>query len=489
MSRRPTSRQLQRSRIRWGLGTLSLFAVAVYLTFGGGLPFRGGYDVEAVFSSANEVKKGSPVRIAGVNVGKVREVRRGPGTTAIVTMRLTDAGRPLHRDATAKVRPRLFLEGNFFVDLSPGTSQAPELEDGDTIPLAQTAIPVQFDQVLTALQADERRALQDLVGELDVALDGGGAEAIRRSFGPSEGAFLNFARLSQEARGTAPRDLSRLITVGAAVVGALEPRRAELAQLVERFDRTLGAFADRARPLRASLRGLDRVARGAYPALGDLNAALPPTRRLAHDVRPLVRRAPKTLDLALPLLQELDRLVGPDELPPLLDDARPTLRSLSVLTPQLRQLLGKVDPVARCVTRNALPVLNAKLDDDALSSDRTVLQEFLAANTGLASASQNFDGNGTAVRYGASFGEQTLSLGTAASATQLYQLLDAPLLGSRPARPARKPPFRPDVPCATQDPPNLDAKVQPIAGTARRNDAPRLTAAAVRKILRGEAAK
>ena len=31
------------------------------------------------------------------------------------------AGRPIHDDARAKIRPRIFLEGNFFVDLEPGT--------------------------------------------------------------------------------------------------------------------------------------------------------------------------------------------------------------------------------------------------------------------------------------------------------------------------------------------------------------------------------
>ena len=35
-------------------------------------------------------------------------------------MELTDEARPIHSDATMKLRPRLFLEGNYFVDLRPG---------------------------------------------------------------------------------------------------------------------------------------------------------------------------------------------------------------------------------------------------------------------------------------------------------------------------------------------------------------------------------
>ena len=62
-----------------------------------------------------------------------------------------------------KVRSRLFLEGNYFVDLQPGHARAPKrVESGRTIPPSQTASPVQFGQVLTALQSDTREDLQTL---------------------------------------------------------------------------------------------------------------------------------------------------------------------------------------------------------------------------------------------------------------------------------------------------------------------------------------
>ena len=76
-------------------------------------------------------------------------------------MEINDAALPLHEDATAKIRPRIFLEGNFFVDLKPGTPGAPELDDGDTIKITQTATPVQLDEVLTSLQSDSREDLKD----------------------------------------------------------------------------------------------------------------------------------------------------------------------------------------------------------------------------------------------------------------------------------------------------------------------------------------
>ena len=35
-------------------------------------------------------------------------------------MKIGHDGLPIHSDATANIRPRLFLEGNYYVDLSPG---------------------------------------------------------------------------------------------------------------------------------------------------------------------------------------------------------------------------------------------------------------------------------------------------------------------------------------------------------------------------------
>src|SRR5207253_52518 len=163
--------------------------------------------------------------------GEVTKVRPGPGTTAIVEMAIDDAGRPIHRDATLRIRPRLFLEGNFYVDLKAGSPSAPELHDGGTIPLAQTAIPVQLDQVLSAL-------------------------------------------------------------------------------------------ASRSTQLRESLRGLSATLGETAPALRDVSASLPELDRFAGRVRPLLRRAPATLDLAAPLLVQLNALLAQRELPALLTSAR-----------------------------------------------------------------------------------------------------------------------------------------------------------------------
>jgi phospholipid/cholesterol/gamma-HCH transport system substrate-binding protein len=98
-----------------------------YLVFGGGLPFTSApFTLKATFTVETQLHLGSPVRIAGVNVGSVTAVRRvgGNSRAAVATMTIQRSGLPIHADATADIRPRLFLEGNFYVDLHPGTPSA-----------------------------------------------------------------------------------------------------------------------------------------------------------------------------------------------------------------------------------------------------------------------------------------------------------------------------------------------------------------------------
>src|SRR5690349_2897110 len=154
------------SPFRAGVIALVVIAVASWFAFTKDIPFTQTYRIEAVFENSNLIAPRSPVRIAGVDVGKVIAVGRYKDSDlSVVTMEITDNGRPVRKDATAKVRPRLFLEGNFFVDLKPGTPNSEELPDGGVIPVTQTAQPVQLDQILTTLQSDTRRSLQEtLVG-------------------------------------------------------------------------------------------------------------------------------------------------------------------------------------------------------------------------------------------------------------------------------------------------------------------------------------
>ncbi|MFM9054747.1 MAG: MlaD family protein, partial [Solirubrobacterales bacterium] len=126
-----------------GLIAIGLIAVFLFYAFTKSIPFTDpGYEVRATFANAVDISEKSPVRIAGINVGKV--VKSEPkGDATVITFTVDEEGQPIHTDAAAQIRPRLFLEGNWVIDLDPGTPTAPVIEEGAEIPLSRTGTSVQ----------------------------------------------------------------------------------------------------------------------------------------------------------------------------------------------------------------------------------------------------------------------------------------------------------------------------------------------------------
>ncbi len=260
-----------------GLLTLVVLGIGSYLGFTKSIPFRHHYTLQAVFPSANNIRPGSPVRIAGVNVGKVTKVghfEEGK-QAALVTMRIDKKGLPIHDDATMKIRPRIFLEGNFFIDVSPGSPQAPVVHDGDRIPINQTSDPVQLDQVLDALQAPTRADLQALLRELSRGLRGKGATGYNASIPYWKPAYRDSAIVADALQGSQPHDLSRFVDKAGQTAAAIDRNREQLKSLVTDFDTTAGAFAASNEQLSAAVAELPRTLHAGMPALDALNRPLP----------------------------------------------------------------------------------------------------------------------------------------------------------------------------------------------------------------------
>ncbi len=460
MKRRTRSRRL--SPFAAGVLMIALIALASYFAFGGSVPWKSEHLFKAVVRSANELQARTPVRIAGVTVGQVKKIERGPGSTAIVTFDLADSGLPIHRDATLKIRPRLFLEGNFFIDLQPGTPSSPNLPDGGTIPLPQTATPVQLDQVLTALGASTRTDLQRFLHALSKSVDEGGAEHFHRLVPLLEPALLRTAVATQALHGERPGDLAGFVRDGERTARALDSRSPQLPRLVSALDTTLTTLAQRRAALGQSLVKLDDIAGHAPATFATLDRLFPTLRAFSIEARPALRAAPATLALADPLLVQARGLVSAPELPALLRDLDPAVSTLSTLAPRLRTSLGKLQPITECLRRNAIPTLKSSVVDPPHTTGRPIYREIFDAVVGLSSASQNFTGDGPAVRYHAGFGDQVVTTGKVPGLGEpLVGLTSAPLLGSRPRYTAKPPPFRPDVQCISQQPPDLAAETGP----------------------------
>jgi phospholipid/cholesterol/gamma-HCH transport system substrate-binding protein len=438
--------------MRTGLLALVVIGVLVFLAFTKEVPFRSHYEVRAAFETSNNIKPGSPVRIAGVEVGKVTGVERAGNSAhppAVVTMRIADEGRPVHADATAKIRPRIFLEGNLFVDLTAGSPSAPELEDGATIPVQQTATPVQLDEVLTALQSDTREDLKTLLHEYGKALEQG-ARGFNRSIPHWEPAYRDSAIVSDAALGEAEHDLSGYVEQAGATAAALDRNRHQLKSLVTDFHTTAAAFAREDGNLRASLAELPRTLRAAHPALGELNEAFPPLRALAAELRPGVQNAEPTIDAALPFVRELHGLVSQPELRGLAADLRPTVPALAELIERSVPLYREVRRAASCQSEVILPWSRDTVPDKYFPAQGRVFEEAPKPLPGLAGESRSGDANGQWFRVLAAGGKNLVTLKPGVFATT-----PEPLIGANPPKPQGRPPLRADVPCETQETPDL----------------------------------
>ena len=414
-------------------------------------PFHHGYRIHAVFSSAlsNGIHTGAPVRIAGVNVGTVVDVKRAARGLADVTLEIRDAGRPIHADATVKARPRILLEGNFFLDLRPGTPRAGDMKAGATIPVTRTAVPVQFDQVLDTFTSDIRAANRQALKGFADAVRRGGAGALRDSYRTLPGALRESAVALEAARGSGDRDLARFIRDQGRLSATVDAHRSALVSLLAGYRTTLDAFAARRADLTALVPAFDRLTAEAPPALRNVDAALPDVRRFAVAVRPGLKVAPGVLDDAIPFTRAFGDLLGRDRLPALVDDLRPVTGRLRELEGSLPELLRLVRRVSQCTSDNVLPVLNTNVDDGALSTHQPVWQDLIHGAQGLLSSQQNFGGDGYSTRF--SFGLDKTVVATRTGVADLVQLGDEPIVGARPRwTPGHQPPYKPDVPCETQ---------------------------------------
>ena len=483
-------RRPPRSPFAVGLLALVVICVLVFLGFTKDIPFTRGYEVRAVFRSANSLRPDSPVRIAGVEVGKVKRVEAEEGTdNAVVTMAISDSGRPLHEDATLKIRPRIFLEGNFFVDLRPGTPGTPELEDGDTIKVTQTATPVQLDQVLTALQSDTRQDLRDVLEGLGTALASAPSAADDRDadrsargqtaaesfndayddIGPAERAQ---SQVNEALLGVEPeQDLGRLIEGLGRTAAGLVRNETQLRELISSLNTTMAALASQEGNLHVSIRELAPTLESANGALASLNEAFPPTRAFAREILSGVRETPATIAAAFPWLEQTGGLVSDAELQGLARDLAPAGRDLARLNDRALGLLPQTDLAAKCARDVILPTGDVVIRDE-FQTGRENYKDLFYAMVGLAGEGQNFDGNGMYVRFQTGGGSQPVFLGegTAGSPPQ-FGGLPTPPLGNRPAYPGEAPAYVDDEPCHTQTLPDLNgpaaAKTPPLTPAAR----------------------
>ena len=315
--------------------TLSVFAILIFLwlAFGGTVPLKPeGYRFTVHMPEAATLAVEADVRMAGVNVGKVKskELDEG-GARTIVEVQLDDAYAPIPKDTHAILRQKTLL-GETYLELTPGNKSAGTLQDGDRLANAQVENTTELDEIFTAFDPRTRRAFKDWVKELDGAITKGHrSEDLNDAFGNFEGFAVDGAKLMQvlDEQDTAVHDL---VKNTGQVFGAINERRGALRELILNSKRTFEATASRDKALAQTF--------AIFPTfLDESKATMARLEDFSHNTEPLV-----------------NDLKGPA------DDLGPTVRDLGDLAPDLENLFRDLGPLIR-VSRNGVPALGRTLHE------------------------------------------------------------------------------------------------------------------------------
>jgi ABC-type transporter Mla subunit MlaD len=328
----------------------SCFAILLYLwkAFGGPSPLAAKqYRVQADFAEATQLSDTADVRISGVTVGRVRRtVLHGDRTR--VTMEIRPEYAPLPRDTRAILRLKTLL-GETYVELSPGQKASRALPDNTVLPPGQVADTVQLDEVLRALDAPTRAALQRFLKGVAAGVDGRGPDlnAALGNLQPVAGQTNDLLGVLDSQRGA----VRRLVADTGTVFEAVGQRQGELRGLVTAGDRVLSSTARRNADLAESVRILPTTLRELRPTLAQLEPLIEESKPVVRDLRPGARAlGPALTDTTAlapdleGLFRDVDRVISVSRtaLPAttrLVDAARPVFH---VLTPALQE----VNPVA-----------------------------------------------------------------------------------------------------------------------------------------------
>ena len=297
------------------LFTLSCFAVLVYmwLTFGGPVPLKSeGYRFKATFTEAPLLVSEANVRIAGLDVGKVKKVTRAPNGGVLAEIEVEDRYAPIASDARAILRPKSLL-GQTYVELAPGTRDAEPLDEGEELAQTRVEESVEIDELLRIYDRDTRTNLQGWMRELATAIEGRGGD-----FNDALGHLPTFVASGRDVLRVLDDEepaLRRLIRNSGVTLGALNERRGQFRELIVNADRFFGAVASRNERLSETIAILPTF-------LDETRATVARLEEFSIDTRPLVR-----------------------DLQPVMTDLRPTLRDVGRLAPDLERLFVNLGPL------------------------------------------------------------------------------------------------------------------------------------------------
>ena len=317
--------------------TMVLFALScfglllfLWLSFGGPIPFKPKkYRFQVAVPEATQLGLEADVRVAGVPIGKVRVKEPDKeGNRTLATVEVDQRFAPVRSNARAILRQKTLL-GETYMELTPGTKDAPFLKENGRLGNARVQETVELDEILQALDPVTRDSFRGWQQSVAKAVDGRGQD-LNDVFGN----LPIFARDGSDVLkvlDTHGQALSRLVRNTGTVFGALTEREDQLRNLITGSANTFEATASQNEALAETFR--------IFPTfLDESKATLARLQTFATDTRPLIR-----------------------DLRPVARDLRPALRATRALAPDLERFFRRMDALIR-VSRTGLPALRDVLD-------------------------------------------------------------------------------------------------------------------------------
>jgi phospholipid/cholesterol/gamma-HCH transport system substrate-binding protein len=335
---------------------LSCFGLLLFLwlAFGGPIPLKPeSYRFTVPFDEATQLAVESDVRISGVSVGKVKRIDLDDEGFAEATIEMEERYAPIPSDTRAILRQKTLL-GETYVELTPGSDDAPSLpEDGD-LPVAQVSDAVQLDEIFRTFDDRTRAAFQAWMQGQAAALRGRGDDlsVAIASLDP----FAEQAERALRILDTQDRAVQQLVRDSGETFEALSERRGQLSGLISNAQQvfattaarnedladTFEAFPTFLRESRTTLTRLDQFAEDTdplvlalLPAARELEPTLVQTARLAPELEGFFTGLRRT-NRAAPAGFKATRKLLDDRLPPLLERFNPWLAQFNSILEVVR---------------------------------------------------------------------------------------------------------------------------------------------------------
>ncbi len=156
---------MKKAGLEFKVGLFVIFAMAflvVMVVKAGDYKLKPGYTIRLVFNSVSGVEAGSPIRLAGVEVGEVRDIRvirDEAGETKVEVMAWISQGVNIEEDAKLRVSTLGFL-GDKYIEILPGSAGASIISAGGSLSGKTTYA---MDDILSSGQR--------LIGKMETTID------------------------------------------------------------------------------------------------------------------------------------------------------------------------------------------------------------------------------------------------------------------------------------------------------------------------------